>query len=142
MSNKAYAVGITLLLGFIGYGVWKVVLKERLPLISYVGKIEDILREADVTIEKNGPSRADPERLKQGAAKLRAMHDELIERASDFDKRRPSYRKVDEIVMQIEYAAQKPDSADVVEARFRKAREGIADVKSLLGTPQDEPTQP
>ncbi len=142
MSNKAYAVGITLLLGFIGYGVWKVVLKERLPLLSYSGEIDGILRLAEETIEKSMPPRTDAVKLKRGAAELRAKHDVLIERAGDSDKHRPSYRKIDEIVMQIEYAAQQPDSADVVEARFRKAREGMADVKSLLGTPQDEPTQP
>jgi hypothetical protein len=137
--KKVLVVGIVLLSGFIGYTVWKIVLKERLPLLSYKAEVDSIVGFAQQLIEKQRPPSTKREELEQGALELRKRHHVLIERASDADKRRPSYRMTDDIVMQIEYAAQQPESKPVVESRFKKAMEAIDEVKSLLGTDQDKP---
>jgi hypothetical protein len=137
--RKALIVGIVLLSSFVGYGVWKIVLKERIPLLSYKVEVEGVVGFAERLIEKNRPPGTNAAELKSGAEELRRRHHVLIDRASDTDKRRPSYRKTDEIVMQVEYAAQQPDSKAVIESRFQKALEAIRDVKSLLGTDQDQP---
>lgn len=139
MNNKVLAAGIVLLSGFVGWCVWQEFYGGKVPLLSYRLKVEQIVGYAQDTTEMCKPPRNTPEELRGRASELRKLHNELIERASDNEKRRPSYRKADELVMQIEYAAQKPESSDVVEARFRRTRELIADVRSLLGTSQDEP---
>ncbi len=137
--KKVLVVGIVLLAGFIGYSVWKIVLKERLPLLSYDAEVGKIVNFAEQLIEKQRPPSTKKEELEQGAQELRKRHHVLIEGASDADKRRPSYRMTDDIVMQIEYAAQQPLEKAVVEARFKKAMEVIGEVKPLLGTEQDKP---
>ncbi len=139
MKNKGWIFGIVLLSGFVGWSVWKVVLRERIPLLSYKSEVEDIIRCAQEVVEKQKPPRTDEAALKAAAVELRKRHNVLIERASDDDKRRPSYRRTDEVVMQIEWAAQSPKSEDVVKTRFDNAVQGIADVRSLLGTTQDSP---
>ncbi|MBI2933315.1 MAG: hypothetical protein HYY16_16850 [Planctomycetes bacterium] len=138
--KKALVLGSIILCAFVAYAAWMVFFGGRIPLLSYDLYVKNtVVRFAEETIEKQKPPRTNPEELRKAAEALRRLHHELIERASDSDKRRPSYRKTDDVVTQIEYAAQNPDSADVVGARFGNAMELIQEVKSMVGTPRDEP---
>jgi hypothetical protein len=139
MKKALIVVGAILLLGAAGYVAWTLGGEGRLPFASYATEVKEVVAYAETIVEKQTPPRTVAASLQSSSAELRKRLNALLDKASDEDKRRPSYRLTDDIVMQIEYAAQKPDSEAVVTSRFEKAKAGIADVRAMLGTPQDNP---
>jgi hypothetical protein len=139
MKKVLVIVGIVLLLGAAGYVAWTLGGDGRYPFVSYRSEVEDVITYAEGIVQKQEPPRTVAASLQSSSAELRKRLNALIDKASDMDKRRPSYRLTDDIVMQIEYAAQKPESADVVRSRFEKAKDGMVHVRAMLGTAQDNP---
>lgn len=139
MKHAGLKLGIVLLLAFIGYSAWTLFLEERFHSWRYSEDVSAIMSRAREVIDKNQPPHLDAKALAAGAEELRRRYNALIEKTRHLDTKRPSYKRADDVIIQLELAAKGAESEDVVEARFRTAREWIDQVGSMLGTPQDLP---
>lgn len=138
MRRAALLLGIVLLLGFVGYGFWHVFLREQVDLLTYKRDVGELMTAAKDVMKRFEKER-DPGILKSGVEDLRKRYSALLERTGESDRHRPSFRKTDDVVVQLEFAAQDAGSPDVVKSRFRAAEDGLQQVTNTLGTPQDSP---
>jgi hypothetical protein len=127
------------LAGFIGYGVWDV-MGGRLP-VFYASSASELVRKGEELAGQYRAKGVNEQELKKAAGEVRGRFDQISNGCSTTDRRRPSFTKLGEMVRQIEAAAERPQSQDVLKARMTTVEEVTKELKGIIGTDQDKPLQ-
>ncbi len=140
MKKLLLVTGSIVLLAFIGYGIWDA-MGGKMPLLFYTMEAEKIVRDAEVLAGAHKAAGVKPDQLKETATRMRAQFNTINTRCTTGDRKRPSFEKLGKIVDQVEAAAEKAESKDVVDARMNSLDQLAKELKSILGTDQDKPGQ-
>ncbi len=138
MGKAWTGIGITVLLAFIGYGVFDL-MGGRIPLLSYTHEAEQIVRVAETLVKLNKAAGVPEAELRDRAKEMREEFDTINKRCADEDRRRPSFPKLGAIVDQVEAAALHPEKKVIVTARLNKVEELVKELQAVLGSDQDRP---
>ena len=139
MKKGFYIASSLALAGFIGYGVWDV-MGGRLP-VFYASSAVELVRKGEDLAGQYRAKGVNEEELKKAASDVRGRFDSISNGCSATDRRRPSFTKLGELVRQIEAAAERPQSQDVLKARMTTVEEVSKELKGIIGTEQDKPMQ-
>lgn len=137
MGRFVTVLGILALLAFIGYAVWVTVLGGTLPILSYPGEVRSMVTQALKIADVERTIGQKEEERKANSEVMRRRFYALTDAVAEKDRRRPSYRKLGEIVNEIEYASFQENSRDLIAARMRTVIQIGDEIKSILETNLD-----